>query len=240
MNRLPIAISQEARQTGIEMMHRPVIEFPADLDHIGLRRRTQNDRKVLPNIDVHFAAVHVSPHTTNHFEPGSEAAKRRLPGSRATPQDNYTQSVTVDHGWRDSSDTNRGKRIVIPGKGTRTERSNAMPARRFDPQPHFVSAARAFAREVSQGSQRAEDIELVASELATNAIRHAMTPFEMSIHIGSQQIRLEVTDASPAPPILNEASRSRHGLHIVSALAERWGVDAVDGGKTVWAEFTTE
>lgn len=29
----------------------------------------------------------------------------------------------------------------------------------------------------------------------------------------------------------------RHGPHIVASLAERWGVNELDDGKVVWAEF---
>lgn len=115
-----------------------------------------------------------------------------------------------------------------------------MAARRFDPRPQFVAEVRAFIRQHTRSSPRAEDIELAASELVTNAIRHAKTPFELSIHVAPQQVRLEVTDASPVIPVPFEAPRRRHGLHIVDALAERWGIQEVDGGKTVWAEFSVE
>ena len=114
-----------------------------------------------------------------------------------------------------------------------------MAARRFDPRPQLVAEARAFVRDHTQGSTRAEDIELAASELATNAIRHAMTPFELTIHVAPQRIRLEVADASPVMPALIQAPGPRHGLHIVDELAEEWGISAVDGGKIVWAEFST-
>jgi len=115
-----------------------------------------------------------------------------------------------------------------------------MAAMRFDPRPQLVAEARAFVREHTRGLSRAEDIELAASELATNAIRHAMTPFELSIHVASQQVRLEVSDASPVIPTLTESAGPRHGLHIVDMLAEQWGVREIDGGKTVWAEFSTK
>ena len=113
-------------------------------------------------------------------------------------------------------------------------------ARRFDPRPHLVAEARAFIRHHIQGSPRAEDVELAASELATNAIRHAKTPFELAIHIAPHRIRLEVADESPDVPILMEPTGLRHGLHILDALAERWGTDRVDSGKVVWAEFSTQ
>lgn len=113
-------------------------------------------------------------------------------------------------------------------------------ARRFDPRPQLVAEARAFIRHHTRGSPRAEDVELAASELATNAIRHAKTPFELAIHIAPHRIRLEVADESPDVPILIDMPGPRHGLHILDALAERWGIDRVDSGKVVWAEFSTQ
>jgi hypothetical protein len=118
-------------------------------------------------------------------------------------------------------------------------RSKPMAAKRFEPRPQLVAEARAFVRDHIRGTARAEDIELAASELATNAIRHAMTPFELSIHVAPQRIRLEVTDASPVIPVLVQTAGPRHGLHIVDQLAEQWGIREIDGGKTVWAEFST-
>jgi anti-sigma regulatory factor (Ser/Thr protein kinase) len=43
-------------------------------------------------------------------------------------------------------------------------------------------------------------LELVVSELATNAVRHARTPYEITVAI-SVTIRVEVTDASRARPV---------------------------------------
>jgi anti-sigma regulatory factor (Ser/Thr protein kinase) len=117
---------------------------------------------------------------------------------------------------------------------------NSRAAKRFDPRPQLVAEARAFIRHHARGSPRAEDVELAASELATNAIRHAKTPFELAIDIAPHQIRLEVTDESPDVPTLIETSGPRHGLHILDSLAERWGIDRVHGGKMVWAEFSTQ
>ena len=111
-----------------------------------------------------------------------------------------------------------------------------MAAKRFDPRPHLLYEARAFVRDRTRGSSRADDVELAASELATNAILHAKTQFELAVHIAPQKIRLEVTDSSPLMPLASESDR-RHGLHIVASLAERWGVNELDGGKVVWAEF---
>jgi anti-sigma regulatory factor (Ser/Thr protein kinase) len=112
-----------------------------------------------------------------------------------------------------------------------------MASRRFEPEPRSLHEARVFIRENTRGSARAEDVELAASELATNVIRHAQTPWQLSVDLDPKQVRLEVTDASPMMPTLSQSSRRRHGLGIVASVAERWGVERLDGGKTVWAEF---
>jgi anti-sigma regulatory factor (Ser/Thr protein kinase) len=92
----------------------------------------------------------------------------------------------------------------------------------------------------------AEDIELVTSELVTNAIAHASAQA-----ISLELIRLQdpgavaviVTDASPRPPIkLDPAEDAQHGrgLHIVEALSTRWGWAPQSPGKAVFAIFTRE
>ena len=91
----------------------------------------------------------------------------------------------------------------------------------------------------------AENIELVTSELVTNAIAHASTQA-----INLELIRIEepsavavvVTDSSPRPPVrLDPAEDAQHGrgLHIVEALSARWGWTLQDPGKAVFAIFTT-
>lgn len=112
-----------------------------------------------------------------------------------------------------------------------------MAARQFDPRPQTLPQARAFIRTRTRGSARADDVELAASELATNAIRHARTPFELSIEVAPKHIRVEVSDLSSRMPKLLKSGRRRHGLEIVASIAERWGVDKLDDGKIVWAEF---
>jgi hypothetical protein len=51
-----------------------------------------------------------------------------------------------------------------------------------------------------------------------------------------------VTDphtATPVPQTPDPPAESGHGLHIISALSDRWGYTIVgDTGKVVWAAFT--
>lgn len=86
-----------------------------------------------------------------------------------------------------------------------------------------------------------DDIELVASELATNAMLHAQTPFRVILCAFDETVALEVADGSRAQPSLVVArslDTSGRGVAIVQALSRDWGVlSRASGGKSVWAEF---
>jgi anti-sigma regulatory factor (Ser/Thr protein kinase) len=86
-----------------------------------------------------------------------------------------------------------------------------------------------------------DDIELVASELATNAMAHAQTPFTVILCGFDETVVLEVSDESRAEPSLVVAralDTSGRGVAIVQALSRDWGVlSRASGGKSVWAEF---
>ena len=111
-------------------------------------------------------------------------------------------------------------------------------------QPVSVSMARDFARRllVAHGmSHLTDDITLVVSELATNAMAHAATSFRVSLHAFEHALLLEVADGSQSEPSLLAAQlldTNGRGMTIVNLLSRDWGVDAhPGGGKTVWAEF---
>lgn len=36
---------------------------------------------------------------------------------------------------------------------------------------------------------------------------------------------------------MEDLTESGRGLRIIEALSHRWGIESLDGGKTVWAEF---
>lgn len=107
-----------------------------------------------------------------------------------------------------------------------------------------VSHARRFVRgrlESHNLRYLMDDIELVVSELATNAMVHAQTPFDVTLHAFERTVLLEVHDGSPSSPF-RVAGRALdtggRGIAIVEELSRDWGVDAgTDGGKSVWAEF---
>lgn len=83
---------------------------------------------------------------------------------------------------------------------------------------------------------------LVVSELTTNAVLHARTPFQVRLTVDDVAIRIEVHDDSERPPVrryFSDESASGRGLRLVEELSTAWGVVADhDGpGKTVWAEL---
>jgi hypothetical protein len=52
-------------------------------------------------------------------------------------------------------------------------------------------------------------------------------------------LRLEVWDASPAPPVVQETdltSESGRGLLMIECMSTRWGHRRQDAGKVVWCE----
>ncbi|MFI7407602.1 SpoIIE family protein phosphatase [Streptomyces sp. NPDC049627] len=104
---------------------------------------------------------------------------------------------------------------------------------------HMIRAAvRAWGAE-----DRADEIELVADELITNALMHTEGSAIVTLRVltGSERrLRVEVEDASSALPRRREAGESGvsgRGLLLVDLLTDVWGVEARGGGKAVWCEF---
>jgi len=116
-----------------------------------------------------------------------------------------------------------------------------MLSRWFEPVPTSVPAARHLMQELSPwlSPDTMQDAQVIVSELASNAVVHAHTPFEVCVRL-QPTFRLDVCDSSPAMPKLREPRSDEcggRGLLIVDACAQRWGADLVDGGKIVWADL---
>ena len=79
------------------------------------------------------------------------------------------------------------------------------------------------------------------SELATNAVLHARTPFTISVQVDYAHVLVAVADASPARPRLprrgDGAGMTGRGLRIVAQLSVEWGVDVRADGKTTWCKL---
>lgn len=83
---------------------------------------------------------------------------------------------------------------------------------------------------------------LLVSELVTNAVVHAHTPSVLTLSRSTGRLRVELRDANPDPALISSATQNGHreggrGVLLVQTLADRWGSDAHEGGKTVWFEL---
>jgi len=114
---------------------------------------------------------------------------------------------------------------------------------RLGADPSSPSKARDFVRFhlLAQGADHlVEDIRLVASELATNAVRHVGSAFTVGLDVGDHNVRLWVWDSSPFAPTRvagDPMGAGGRGLALVEMLSSQWGVAVLDASKTVWATF---
>ncbi|MEU6095155.1 SpoIIE family protein phosphatase [Streptomyces sp. NPDC047079] len=81
-------------------------------------------------------------------------------------------------------------------------------------------------------------MELVLSELITNAIRYGSEPIHVRL-IRDRTLICEVADGSSTSPHLRYAATTDEGgrgLFLVSQMTERWGTRYTPQGKVIWAE----
>ena len=106
-----------------------------------------------------------------------------------------------------------------------------------------VPAARRFVRDrlVDLGAVGAcDDAEALVSELATNAVLHARTPFTVEVSRQGETVRVRVLDASPSPPRVRDYgtdATTGRGMRLVAAMSSDWGSESQSGGKGVWFEL---
>jgi anti-sigma regulatory factor (Ser/Thr protein kinase) len=118
------------------------------------------------------------------------------------------------------------------------------------PTPSSVHSARSFTVGALTGwglSELIENMELVVSELATNALRHGLRltgsprdcPVHMSLVRQGPLVTCAFTDPGSSVPVLRypgPLDTGGLGLHIVESLSHRWGWSALaPQGKIVWA-----
>ncbi|MEU6758204.1 SpoIIE family protein phosphatase [Streptomyces sp. NPDC046685] len=135
--------------------------------------------------------------------------------------------------------------LVLRRRGTPLARGGGPLRQRLEPgDPEAPALARHLIRAAADAwgaSDRADEIELAADELMTNALVHTESGGDVSLRLtGQGRIRIEVEDGSSALPRRREAGDwavSGRGLLLVERLADEWGVEARGGGKCVWCEF---
>ncbi|WP_240661081.1 MULTISPECIES: ATP-binding protein [unclassified Streptomyces] len=130
--------------------------------------------------------------------------------------------------------------------------ASASVATRIARTPEDLARARSFTRDVlavwSLG-HRCDDVTLVMTELAVNAVTHAaprcagVPDVRLGFHRAPAHLLLTVSDPDDHPPVRASGSgleEHGRGLHIVDALSEAWGwIPTAPAGKTVWARLST-
>jgi hypothetical protein len=87
-----------------------------------------------------------------------------------------------------------------------------------------------------------DDMDLVFTELISNAIRHGGGLREAQLLNTGEHLRLIAADNDPRGPAVRARRIDRpngRGMHLVEAMAERWGVHRhhAEVGKRVWADL---
>jgi anti-sigma regulatory factor (Ser/Thr protein kinase) len=92
------------------------------------------------------------------------------------------------------------------------------------------------------GAQQKKDLQLLISEVVTNALIHGEGSTGIVVYVAAapERIRVEVCDDGPGFAVCRETPApldpGRRGLRLVDTIAGRWGV-AGDKGTCVWFEL---
>lgn len=118
-------------------------------------------------------------------------------------------------------------------------------ARTFAGSPEEIRNVRHFVRRLVEGCPVADDVILLVSELATNAVRHTASgldgTFCVLVRAVDGQVRVEVhdlgSDTTPAVRHTGSPGESGAGLAVVESIADRWGFHGSQLGRVVWFEM---
>ncbi|MGE7389629.1 SpoIIE family protein phosphatase [Streptomyces sp. NPDC004126] len=112
----------------------------------------------------------------------------------------------------------------------------------LDPEETAPGRARRFARRALARwglEELSDSLELLVSEVVTNAVRYAERPVTLRL-LRTDVLRCEVGDDSPQLPRQRRArdtDEGGRGLFLVNRLARRWGATRLSSGKVVWFEL---
>ncbi|MEU6733928.1 MULTISPECIES: ATP-binding SpoIIE family protein phosphatase [Streptomyces] len=111
----------------------------------------------------------------------------------------------------------------------------------LEPEDATPSRARRLARSALARwdlEELTDSVELLVSEVVTNAVRYASRPITLRL-LRTDVLRCEVGDDVPQLPRLRQAratDEGGRGLYLVNKLARRWGATRLSTGKVVWFE----
>lgn len=139
--------------------------------------------------------------------------------------------------------------LILHRTGGRWSPAPQMEATIAPADPDALRAARLALREALHNwslEELADTAELLACELATNALLHtggSATLTARPVHHRGRGLRLAVSDTSTVSPrrrAAPEGSTSGRGLMLIEELAAAWGIEPRGNGKTVWCEITLD
>ncbi|GAA4675463.1 SpoIIE family protein phosphatase [Streptomyces chumphonensis] len=111
----------------------------------------------------------------------------------------------------------------------------------LEPRPETAGQARRLARRALAAwgiEELSDSVELLVSEVVTNAVRYAERPVTLRL-LRTDALRCEVGDDVPQLPRLRQAratDEGGRGLYLVNRIARRWGATRLSTGKLVWFE----
>jgi serine phosphatase RsbU (regulator of sigma subunit)/anti-sigma regulatory factor (Ser/Thr protein kinase) len=112
----------------------------------------------------------------------------------------------------------------------------------LEPEDSAPAKARRLARRALARwglEELSDSVELLVSEVVTNAVRYASRPVTLRL-LRTDVLRCEVGDDVPQLPRLRQAratDEGGRGLYLVNRLARRWGATRLSAGKVVWFEL---
>ena len=120
----------------------------------------------------------------------------------------------------------------------------------LDPHPASAKAARRALAELPLSDEARETAGLLATELVTNAVRHADLPpdakIKVSFEVREEAVRISVCDPGRRFPGMRLAGDPAEptgpgglGLVLVERLAARWGLERGSGTR-VWCEVAPD
>jgi len=125
----------------------------------------------------------------------------------------------------------------------RTAPPGSSQTRSFSRRPDQVPVARRFVRDCLDGHPGSQDAELLACELVTNAVQHAVDAAAVTVTIArrGQFVHVDVTDdGQTGIPHWREArgdDESGRGFQLINEIAHRWGFLREAAGTCVWFEI---
>lgn len=121
--------------------------------------------------------------------------------------------------------------------------AESVAAWELSPEPREAARARRLVRGQLRSwglADLTETVELLVSEVVTNAVRHAQGRRAELRLVRAGSLLCEVADEDHTLPTLLDArpdAELGRGLRVVSSLAREWGTSRTADGKTVWFEL---